>query len=232
MREEYVRHLNYEFANYAGVGGDGDPHQWLNGPIQRPGEIGAPGDTGSQPARRSSWAEQRNEPTPLDSGRVRLVQPARMSSDQDQPVASRFNSGTPVSRSTVEVELSQGRFAAAPFFESLRRKMLDQLAEIELRRQAPILERVAEAEEQAAILAHNDQQAVALEADRRIARRIVAALERMKANEFGVCCDCEEPISQKRLEVVAFAERCRGCQERQEEREMAEATGFRGIEEE
>jgi DnaK suppressor protein len=41
-----------------------------------------------------------------------------------------------------------------------------------------------------------------------------AALRRMDEGAFGVCIDCEEDISLKRLAAVPWAPRCIPCQER------------------
>jgi DnaK suppressor protein len=39
------------------------------------------------------------------------------------------------------------------------------------------------------------------------------ALSRMDDGEFGVCMECEEPISTKRLNAVPWAAYCLRCQE-------------------
>ena len=43
--------------------------------------------------------------------------------------------------------------------------------------------------------------------------QIGAALKRMDDGEFGVCVECEEPISPKRLAAVPWAAYCLHCQE-------------------
>ena len=42
---------------------------------------------------------------------------------------------------------------------------------------------------------------------------VEAALERMDSEEYGVCLDCGDPISPRRLEAVPWAVRCTACQE-------------------
>ncbi|WP_350334605.1 TraR/DksA family transcriptional regulator [Coralliovum pocilloporae] len=42
-------------------------------------------------------------------------------------------------------------------------------------------------------------------------RAIDAALDRIAAGTFGVCIECEEPISEERLAVVPTAFKCRNC---------------------
>lgn len=43
-----------------------------------------------------------------------------------------------------------------------------------------------------------------------------AALERLAAGEYGICVDCDHMIGGPRLRAVPEAERCVGCQERQD----------------
>jgi len=40
------------------------------------------------------------------------------------------------------------------------------------------------------------------------------ALERLASGGYGVCLGCEEPISERRLHAVPWAEYCISCQER------------------
>ncbi len=40
------------------------------------------------------------------------------------------------------------------------------------------------------------------------------ALARMDGKNYGVCMDCGEPISGRRLEAIPWANRCISCQER------------------
>ncbi|MFV8751785.1 TraR/DksA family transcriptional regulator [Nannocystaceae bacterium ST9] len=49
-------------------------------------------------------------------------------------------------------------------------------------------------------------------------RRIAEALQRMNEDpdEFGSCEECEEPIPQRRLELMPWATLCAECQERRE----------------
>jgi DnaK suppressor protein len=45
-------------------------------------------------------------------------------------------------------------------------------------------------------------------------RDIQEALRRLEAGTFGICQECSEPISAKRLEAVPWAKFCLPCQER------------------
>jgi DnaK suppressor protein len=48
-------------------------------------------------------------------------------------------------------------------------------------------------------------------------KAIDAALLRIERGTYGTCSECEEPISEKRLKVLPFTEKCVDCQERQEQ---------------
>ena len=47
-----------------------------------------------------------------------------------------------------------------------------------------------------------------------LVRQIRAAIDRVNHGGYGVCLECEEPISQKRLAAVPWAALCIRCQER------------------
>ena len=46
-----------------------------------------------------------------------------------------------------------------------------------------------------------------------LVRQIRAAIDRVNQGDYGMCLDCEEPISHKRLAAVPWAALCIGCQE-------------------
>jgi len=49
--------------------------------------------------------------------------------------------------------------------------------------------------------------------DMKLLREIAGALHRMDHDNYGVCMECEEPISAKRLDAVPWAKYCVTCQE-------------------
>jgi DnaK suppressor protein len=51
--------------------------------------------------------------------------------------------------------------------------------------------------------------------DYELLRKVDAALDRVRTGEYGVCLECDEPISEKRLNAVPWAECCVHCQDRQ-----------------
>ena len=52
--------------------------------------------------------------------------------------------------------------------------------------------------------------------------QIGAALKRIDEGEFGICLECEEPISPKRLAAVPWAAYCVHCQEMHDAQEAAD----------
>lgn len=53
--------------------------------------------------------------------------------------------------------------------------------------------------------------------------QVGAALKRIDHGEFGICLECEEPISTKRLAAVPWAAYCLHCQQLQDTRGSADA---------
>ena len=49
--------------------------------------------------------------------------------------------------------------------------------------------------------------------DMKLLREISGALHRMDKEHYGICMECEEPISTKRLDAVPWARYCVTCQE-------------------
>ena len=50
--------------------------------------------------------------------------------------------------------------------------------------------------------------------DIKLLREVQDALRRIEQGAYGVCNECEEPISAKRLDAVPWAKFCVSCQER------------------
>jgi DnaK suppressor protein len=49
--------------------------------------------------------------------------------------------------------------------------------------------------------------------ERETLRQIDAALERLESGEYGLCIECGEPISARRLAAIPWASRCTRCEE-------------------
>jgi len=56
-----------------------------------------------------------------------------------------------------------------------------------------------------------------IEMKSRTLARINDALVRLEKGEYGICEDCDQPISNARLQALPFADRCRDCQQSREE---------------
>ena len=50
--------------------------------------------------------------------------------------------------------------------------------------------------------------------DMKLLREVSDALHRVDHDHYGICLECDEPISAKRLEAVPWARYCVTCQER------------------
>lgn len=61
-----------------------------------------------------------------------------------------------------------------------------------------------------------------LERENRLLVQVEAALRRIEDGEFGICLECEEPISLKRLAAVPWAPYCIHCQELRDARDASE----------
>jgi DnaK suppressor protein len=53
----------------------------------------------------------------------------------------------------------------------------------------------------------------------RVLAEIERSLQAISDGSYGICIDCEEPITLKRLEIIPWAARCIRCQELLERRE-------------
>jgi DnaK suppressor protein len=61
-----------------------------------------------------------------------------------------------------------------------------------------------------------------LEHESKSLMEVDAALKRIDHGEFGICLECEEPISTKRLAVVPWAAYCLQCQQLHDMRESTD----------
>jgi DnaK suppressor protein len=101
------------------------------------------------------------------------------------------------------------------FLNEMRALLDAQRAEIEKRRRSHEIsvERVAETQEQAAILSRNELSAAEINRDRRQLRDINEALHRMTTGAWGFCGRCSHAIPERRLEAMPTAEYCVRCAE-------------------
>ena len=57
-----------------------------------------------------------------------------------------------------------------------------------------------------------------------VLKSVVAALSRIEEGVYGICRECEAPISQQRLQAVPWAAYCRSCQEAVDRGELDDET--------
>ncbi len=98
-------------------------------------------------------------------------------------------------------------------YGSVRAALDGKLAELSGYVQLPSAERVAEVMEQVTILAQADQDALQAEQRFQLVRQINEAIRRLNDGTYGVCVECNEPISSKRLAALPWAAMCITCQE-------------------
>lgn len=99
--------------------------------------------------------------------------------------------------------------------EARKRQLKDRLHELRsrLRTIDSELDRArSRASSEAAIEGEGDEvlQDLGLAGQREI-RMIEAALRRIDRDEYGICVDCGDPISDERLDVVPQTPKCRNC---------------------
>jgi len=77
-----------------------------------------------------------------------------------------------------------------------------------------IIEHAPDALDQVQFATERNLAVTLLSRDCKMSRRIQQALGRMKDGSYGLCLACEDPISEKRLQAVPWAELCLACQGR------------------
>ena len=65
-----------------------------------------------------------------------------------------------------------------------------------------------------------------LDRNAKLVRQVTAALDRVQDGSYGICLDCEEEISPKRLAVLPWAEFCIHCQEKADRGEGRESHSY------
>lgn len=89
---------------------------------------------------------------------------------------------------------------------------LAQVLRFSTKREAIALEQSADEMDRIQSLNEREIQTHAIDADAKLIRRLKAALSRVTAGEYGICMGCDEPISEKRLAALPWAELCISCQ--------------------
>ena len=94
---------------------------------------------------------------------------------------------------------------------ALEAKRRDMLAS-QRRADGIIIERVADAIDESVLANERDLAVDTLNREATLLRLVTEALKRIATGEYGVCLQCEEPISAKRLAALPWAALCLTCQ--------------------
>jgi len=76
-----------------------------------------------------------------------------------------------------------------------------------------VIERVPDEMDESVLANQRDLAVYNLNREAFILRLVSKALERIAAGEYGICMECEEPVSVKRLLALPWAALCLKCQE-------------------
>lgn len=88
-----------------------------------------------------------------------------------------------------------------------------ELAQLLRRRDGIAIEKSADQMDEIQFATERDLAMRNVDRETRLLRQVKAALQRIDDGSFGICIDCEEAISPKRLSAVPSATRCIRCQE-------------------
>lgn len=107
--------------------------------------------------------------------------------------------------------------------EALKQKLMQRKEELEndlqrLSRETVYSEQVPDPADQASASTMDDVIISLQNTERDEYKRLVQAIAMINAGTYGVCIDCGQPISEKRLQMYPNATRCLACQELHEDR--------------
>jgi len=96
--------------------------------------------------------------------------------------------------------------------ETLERKMAE-LVDVFRHRDGMAIEKSADQMDEIQYASERDLAIRNVDRESTLLRQVKAALRRIRDASFGICVECESPISPKRLAAVPWASRCIQCQE-------------------
>lgn len=76
-----------------------------------------------------------------------------------------------------------------------------------------IIERAADSMDELILANERDLTVERLNREANLLRQVTDALDRITTGEFGICLECGEPISSRRLAALPWAALCLACQE-------------------
>ena len=75
---------------------------------------------------------------------------------------------------------------------------------------------VEDMEEIARERAEQEEEVILLAQEQGLLHEVEQALQRLDSGLYGWCCECGQPIPEKRLEAIPWAQRCMRCSARRE----------------
>jgi DnaK suppressor protein len=101
-------------------------------------------------------------------------------------------------------------------------KMAQQILESQLREAAPSrglsdsirIQQFADPVDMTQEAVERDLAVQILDRESALVRRLRSAIDRVRDGSYGICLECEEEISPKRLKAIPWADLCIDCQER------------------
>ena len=102
-----------------------------------------------------------------------------------------------------------------PEIERFRRELEAKRRDLAGRRDAEsiAIERPPDSMDELVLANERDLTVEKLNRETFLLRQVADALDRIAAGEYGICLECEEPISAKRLAALPWAALCLACQE-------------------
>lgn len=103
-----------------------------------------------------------------------------------------------------------------PELDKFRRTLEGQQAELQRivrKRDGIVVEKSADALDEVQLAAERELAISNLDRESSLLRNAQSALRRIEDGSFGICIQCEEEISPKRLAAIPWAALCIGCQE-------------------
>ena len=98
-------------------------------------------------------------------------------------------------------------------FEQILERKVAELSGVLRNRDGIAIEKSADQMDEIQYASERDLAIRNADRDSAMLRHVKAALARIHDGSFGVCMDCESPISPKRLAAVPWASRCIRCQD-------------------
>ena len=98
-------------------------------------------------------------------------------------------------------------------FQTILTAKLEEICRSAAGREGITIERTADALDETQSAAARELSTRGLEREAKLVRNVRQALGRISAGTYGTCLECEDAISQKRLEALPWAALCISCQE-------------------